>query len=184
MPEIGNLRIQIIDREGSFPPNALQPSDVVEVGNKSKLTIVFPDVNLNLDYFKIEFSNEVKGSNLNIEVDPLVDLPGAGKPKFYSSKDLANALVLAQNAVAKIQASIANLGPRAPPKDLARLNKKLDQAKKINDFFQSLDNLCPQLHKQGKIHFSVYLLYDKYKVELFTSKPPPPAGTGQPAEMK
>ncbi len=61
----------------------------------------------------------------------------------------------------------------------AKAAEKLEQLKKQIEFLQDLSGLCQSLNKQGKIHFSVFILYSgKYKVELFNTQVP----AAEPAE--
>jgi hypothetical protein len=184
-PESGSLRVQITDRDVLFPPNALQPSDTLEVKaeGESEITLAFTEekyVN-----FKVKITAEMIGQKLELKATALyeilqVQLNKITEPqlKTFKSKEALNALNDFGNRQPKIQAAFDKAREGSPSKKEA--GKNLDQLKKAVKFLEDLKELYLALNNKGKIHYRVFILYDKYKVELFTTQVP----VVEPVEVK
>ncbi|MGD0516740.1 MAG: serine/threonine-protein kinase [Thermoguttaceae bacterium] len=178
-PEPGNLRVQITDREGEFPPNALQPSDVLEVKteDESEITLVFTQQKF--ANFKVKITAEMKGQKLDLKATAIYEIPGSGSQmKTFKAKEALTALNEIVKNQTRTQATFDNFPEGNPKKKVA--GEKLEQLKKQIEFLQDVNELFKALNNKGKIHYRVFIPHGKYKVELFTTQIP----VAEPAEVK
>ena len=171
MPDPRNLRVQITDREGAFPPNALHPSDILEItpDEKSEITIDFTEPKY--QNFKVKLTAEIKGQKLDIEASAFYEIPELQPLKPFKVKEAENLLNNLTMQQARVQARFDSAAEGSQTKKAAA--KTLQQLKKPIEVLQDIGTLFQQLNKQGKIHYSVFILYyNKYKVELFNTQIP------------
>jgi len=178
-PESGNLRVQIIHLEGDFPPNALQPSDVLEVKteDESEITLVFTVQKF--ANFKVKITAEMSDQKLELKATAIYEIPGPGSQmKTFKAQEALAAL----NDFAKKQAGIQPTFDNSPEGSARKkaAGKILDQLKKQIEFLKDMDELYKALNNKGKIHYRVFIPLGKYKVELFTTQIP----VVEPAEDK
>ena len=74
LPASGSLRVQITDRDDAFPPNALQPSDIIDVKpeGESDVTLVFTEPRL--ADFKIRIVADRTGQKLELKTTALYEI--------------------------------------------------------------------------------------------------------------
>jgi hypothetical protein len=169
-PELGNLRVQITDRVGAFPPNLLQPSDILEVQSEgeSETTMIFTDPKF--ANFKVRITAEMNGQKLDLKATAIYEISGQD-PKMFKANDALKLLNNLLRQQGPIQKTFENAPEGNPRKKEAA--KKLDQMKKQIEFLQDLSGLYQALKgNQGKIHYSVFIQYGRYKVDLFTTQVP------------
>ncbi len=83
LADLHDLFVQITEREGPFPENTLQPSDILEVQSESngKITLVFTDPKF--ADFNLKITAEiVKGQKLDIKATAFYKVPGLQLKKF------------------------------------------------------------------------------------------------------
>ncbi len=81
-PESGNLRVQITDRDGAFPPNALQPSDTLEIKPEgdSEITLAFTEQKF--ANFKVKITAEIIGQKLELKATAFYEIPQVQQNKI------------------------------------------------------------------------------------------------------
>jgi serine/threonine protein kinase len=183
-PEPGNLRVQITDREGDFPPNALQPSDVLEVKTEgeSEITLVFTEEKF--ANFKVKITAEIIGQKLELKATAMYEIPQVQlnkitepQLKLFKAKEALAVAIDFNKRLPVIQDTYDKAREGSARKKEA--GKALDLLKKAKNFLQDLDGLYQSLKNKGKIHYRVFIPHGKYKVELFTTQIP----VAKPAEV-
>ncbi len=178
LSEAGNVRVQITDRDEVFPPNALQPSDILEVKTEGENEIMLVFTDQSLENFKVRISAEITGQKLELKASPLYEIPGL-QLKTFRSKEALSTLNDINKKLPVIQAAFDKAREGSPRKMEA--GKNLDQMKKAIQFLQDLNGLYQALNNKAKIHYRVFIVYGKFnKVELFTTQAP----VVQPVEIK
>jgi serine/threonine protein kinase len=167
MSEASNPRLQILEREGDFPPNDLQPSDLLEIVHDEKSKIYLEFLEKKYANLNVEISCELKGQNLEIEATVYYLIPGQSQQKLFRAKELLDLSNSVSRRLYMRQNEYDRLPDNAPRK--AILAAQLQQQKNISDFLQELDGIYKALNKQGKIHYRVFIPYDQYRVELLNS---------------
>ncbi|HEY4759358.1 MAG TPA: hypothetical protein VIH42_02130, partial [Thermoguttaceae bacterium] len=179
-PELSSLRLQILDREGAFPPNELKPSDIIEAKFEgiSETNLVFTDEKLS--DFKVKITLEVKGQRLDLEAVPIYSIPGQSHARTFKAKEVqekVSQLLKQQNRIKSTLDELPNNSPRK-----ITLAPQLEQVNKSIEFFKELGELYKALNKQGKIHYSLFVQQDKFRIELFNSKIPSAESETQKSE--
>jgi serine/threonine protein kinase len=186
VPALANLRVQITDRDEAFPPNALQPSDNIDVKpeGESEVTLVFTEPRL--ADFKIRIAAEKSGQKLELKTTALYDIGDVQptkitepKTKVFKYADLTPALNEFNKKLPFLQAQFDKTSDGNPrKKDMA---KGLEILKRGAAVLQEMDGLYQALNNKGKIQYRVFIVYGKYnKVEAFSTQPP----VVQPLEIK
>ena len=170
LPDVHNLGVQITDREGPFPPNALRPSDTLEIlpEGKSEITMFF--IEEKFANFTVKIIAELVGKKLELETTAFYEIPGQQQIKVFKpneAQELATKFTKQQNS---LEASFAKLPDGTPRK--AEAGRRLEQLRKVNEFLKDLSGLYQALNKQGKIHYNVFILHGKYKIQLFNTQIP------------
>jgi tRNA A-37 threonylcarbamoyl transferase component Bud32 len=179
LADVHDLFVQITEREGPFPENSLQPSDTLEVqsDDKNEIALVFSDPKF--ADFNLKITAEIgKSQKLDVKATAFYKIPGLQLKKF-NAKDAERYLNDYTETQKRIQANYDKMPKGNPAR--AKAGEKLEQLKKQVDFLQDLSGLCQMLNKQGKLHYSVFILYgNTYKVELYTTQAPPPEPAAEP----
>ncbi len=178
LPELGNLRVQITGRDEAFPPNTLQPSDILEVKTEGENEIMLVFTDQKLADFKVRISAEIIGQKLELKATPLYEIPGL-QLKTFKAKEALTTLNDINKKLPVIQAAFDKARDGSPRKTEA--GKTIDQLKRAIEFLQDLNGLYQVLNNKAKIHYRVFILYGKYnKVELFNTQIP----VAEPVEVK
>ncbi|MGA2797655.1 MAG: serine/threonine-protein kinase [Thermoguttaceae bacterium] len=169
-PESGSLRVQITDRDPAvFPPNSLQPSDTIEVKTEgeSEISLVFTEEKF--ANFNVKITAEIAGQKLELKATAMYEIPDQ-QMKVFKSREALKTLNEFLKKQTSAQTTLNNPGVGSASKKAA--GKTLDQLKKPVEFLQDLKGLYEALNNKGKIHYRVFNLYGRYKVELLTTQVP------------
>jgi serine/threonine protein kinase len=177
-PESGSLRVQITDRDPVFPPNALQPSDTIEVKTEGESEITLAFTEEKFANFNVKITAEIAGQKLELKATAYykisqVQMNKITEPQLKIFKS-AEALS-ANNEFNKRQPVLQDTFDKAREGSARKkeAGKNLDLLKKAQTFLQDLDGLYQTSKNKGKIHYRVFILYGKdNKVELFNTQVP------------
>jgi serine/threonine protein kinase len=170
LPNHENLRVQITERDSIFPPNSLQPSDILELSSDeyNQTSMIF--ANPKLASFKVIISSKIKDQKLDLETTAYWELPAQAQ-KIFRAAEAEKQLGILTRRQQTLQSKLDTLPENSPARKEAE--KNLPQVKMPIEFLQELGNIYTQINKTGKINYCVFILYgDKYKVELFTTVMP------------
>jgi len=167
-----NICVQIIQLEGPFPSCVFQPTDVLELQNEGKSDTYLTFTEEKYANAKIKISAEIKNQKLELEASVICDsIIQSNKAVKYSVNELEQTLSKEATRLQRMQ------GPNDRTPEGRRKN---EQQKKRVDFLSDLKNLYQTINKQTKIHYNVFVPYDKNKYILYMTQAP----TGEYAEAE
>jgi hypothetical protein len=177
-PESGSLRVQITDRDAAFPPNALQPSDTLEVKTEGESEIMLVFTEEKFANFKVKITAEMIGQKLELKATAMYEIPQVQlnkitepQLKIFKAKE-ALALALDFNKRLPVIQNSYDKASNGSARQ-KESGRALDLLKKAQGFLQDLDGLYQALKNKGKIHYRVFILYGKdKKIELFNTQVP------------